>query len=153
MAKNITVQDAVAKWADRGSNSGDAVKRGVNAVTESPMEKAAAAQERYLAGVRRAVESGKYAERLRAVPLQEWKNAMINKGIPNMQNGYNVGKAKYQRFMQSFLPYARQVSEEIKQMPKGTLQQAKDRSNRAIERFWEWGRMGNVAPPPRPVGG
>lgn len=151
MAKSLTVAQVVEKWAKNGAGSGEAVKAGVNAVQESPMEKAAAAQDRWVAGVQRAAQSGKYAANLRAVSLSDWKNMMINKGIPNMQNGYAQGKAKFQRFMNEFLPYARDVSQQIKQMPRGTLQQSIDRARKTIELMAEFKNRRAVAPMPRPI--
>lgn len=150
MPTQLNAQQVVQRWADRGSASGDTVRAGVNAVTESPMEKAAAAKDRWLQGVQRAAQNGKYENNLRAVSLQDWKTAMLNKGIPNMQNGYAQGKAKFQRFMNAFLPFARQVSDEVKQMPKGTIQQSIDRARHVIQRFHEWGQTnGGQAPAPR----
>lgn len=149
MAKRLTVAQVVQRWQDRGAASGDTVKAGVNAVTESPMEKAAARKDAWLAGVQRAAQSGKYENNLRAVSLQDWKNAMLNKGIPNMQNGYTNGKAKFQRFMSEWLPYAQQISQAVKAMPKGTLQQGIDRATAAIKMAADF-RRGNIAPPPRP---
>lgn len=127
MARSITVAQVADRWAQRGANSGDTVKAGVNAVTESPMEKAAAAKQRYLDGVNRAVQSGKYEERLRAVSLADWRKAMIDKGIPNMRTGYEAGKEKFRRFMEAFLPYVREGAARIRQMRKGTLQDSIDR--------------------------
>lgn len=150
MPRNLTVAQVVQRWADRGSQSGDAVRAGVNGVQESPMEKAANAQDRWVQGCQRAAQSGKFAANLRAVSLTDWKNAMIQKGIPNMQNGYANGRRKFERFMNEFLPYARQVSAEIRAMPRGTLQQSIDRSRRTIELMAEF-RNRRQAPPPRPV--
>jgi len=112
---------------------------GVNAVTESPMEKAALKADAYLAGVQRAVQSGKYAANLRKVTLSDWKQAMLKKGIQNMQNGYMNSKAKFTRFMTDFLPFARSVSDQIKAMPKGTIQQGKDRMMKVIDLMAGWG--------------
>jgi hypothetical protein len=153
MAKRLTVAQVVQRWADRGAASGDTVRNGVNAVTESPMEKAAARKDAWLAGVQRAAQSGKYENNLRAVSLQDWKQSMLNKGIANMQNGYTNGKAKFTRFMNEWMPYAQQISDQIKQMPKGTLQQGIDRATAAIRMAAAFKRGTNYAPMPRPAGG
>lgn len=154
MAKRISVAEAVQRWSERGAASGDRVTAGVNAVTESPMEKAAARKDAWMEGVRRAFNSGKYENNLRAVSLNDWKQAMLKKGVPNMQNGYQQGKAKFQRFMTEWLPYAQQISENVKVMPKGTLQQGIDRAVAAIRMAAEFRRGGNLpAPAPRPLGG
>lgn len=152
MPSNLTSQQIVQKWADRGAASGETVKAGVNAVTTAPGQLAAQQKALWLQRVTAAAD--KWANNVAAVSLNEWKTAMLNKGIPNMQNGYANGRAKFQRFMNAFLPYARQVSADIKAMPKGTIQQSKDRSNRAIDMFHNWKLQGGgIAPAPRPVGG
>ena len=124
MAKALTAQQVAERWSQRGSNSGETVRAGVASVQENPAEKAAAAKDRWLAGVQRAAQNGKYEAKLRQVTLADWKNAMINKGIPNMQNGYTVAKAKFARFMEQWLPYVRQGAAQIRMMPKNNLDQS-----------------------------
>ena len=124
MAKALTTQQVVDRWAARGAASGDTVTRGVNAVTDSPTEKAAQAKQRWIDGVNRAAQSGRYEQGLRRVTLQEWRDAMIKKGVPNMVNGYTNGKAKFQRFMETFLPYVREGAARVRAMPKGTIDQS-----------------------------
>lgn len=147
MAKSITADEVVRKWQERGANSAATVRAGVQAVTESPMEKAAARKDAYLAGVQRAVASGKYEARLRAVSLQSWKDAMLGKGIQNMQTGYaDAGNSrKFLAFMREFLPYVRQGAATVRAMPKGTLQQSIDRAAAMIRHNAAFRRAGGGA--------
>jgi hypothetical protein len=153
MASNLTPQQIVQRWADRGSTSQDTVRAGVNAVTESPTEKAAARSDYWLRRLNEPGTRRKYEDNLRAVSLSMWKQAMIVKGIPNMQTGYANGREKFQRFMNAFLPFARQVGDEVRAMPRGNIQQSIDRARHVIMRFHEWGQTGGgQAPMPRQVG-
>ena len=120
------------KWADRLGRAADSVKNGVNSTTVSPTELAAQAKDRWIAGVQRAAEEGRFEEGLRSVSLSDWQKAMINKGIPNMQTGAREGVTKVEKFMRDFLPFAANVSETIKSMPKGTLQDSIARAETAI---------------------
>lgn len=133
MAQN---PNAVAKlWSERMQAAGQKMKDGVNAVTSSPMEAAAAAKDRWIAGVNKAAQEGTFEDGLRSVSLAEWKQAMTEKGVANMQTGARASVPKVERFLRDFLPYAESVSEEIKSMPKGTLADSIARSTAAITKL------------------
>lgn len=127
---------AVAKlWSERMQSAGPKMKDGINAVQTSPTELAAQAKDRWIAGVNKAAAEGKYEDGLREVTLSDWKAAMIDKGVANMQTGARAAVSKVERFMRDFLPYAESVSEEIKSMPKGTLADSIARSTAAITKM------------------
>lgn len=138
MAANPTT--VAQKWASRMAGSGEAMKAGVAAVTTAPTELAAQAKDRYLAGVMRAAEEGKFEEGLRAVSLSDWQRAMTNKGVPNMQTGAREGVTKVEKFMRDFLPFAEQVSQEIAAMPKGSLEDSIARARAAITKMASYRR-------------
>lgn len=128
MAKNLTAEQIVKIWAERGANSADAVRAGVNAVTENPAAKAAAAVDLWAANVAKAKD--KFRQSLEKVTLQDWKQAMLGKGLQNMQNGYNdkQNQNKFAAFMREFLPHVRAGAAQVKLMRKGTLQDGIDRA-------------------------
>lgn len=130
MAKAITAQQVMAKWAAAGANSENTVRAGVQAVNESPTAKAAARVDAWVAGVQRSRD--KFVNNLQAVSLQDWKNAMLGKGLQNMVNGYNdrFNQQKFLNFMNQFLPYVREGAQRVRMMPKNNLQ---DSINRAAE--------------------
>lgn len=119
MAKT-SPQDAVKKWSQNLSNARPAIEAGVRAVTVAPTQSAANKVDKYQAGVQRAVESGKYQRGLQAVTLQQWQQAMINKGVSRLQNGVKEGESKVLAFMTEFLPYAQRVSDTVRAMPDTT---------------------------------
>lgn len=110
------------------------VKAGIAAVTESPGDKAAAAADRYAAGVAKAVETGRYAEGCRSVSLEEWKRLATEKAS-RIQQGVKEAEGKMVNFLAQLLPYAQQVKREIASMPKGTLADSIARSTAAIEKM------------------
>lgn len=118
MAKSVS--DVVAKWQRNLSAASQTIRDGVNAVTTSPTELAAQQKTRYVEGVQRAAESGKWEQGLRSVSLQDWKDKMLNVGIDRINKGVQQAVPKVTRFMQQFLPYVAQVSKDIQAMPKGT---------------------------------
>ena len=117
------------------SGSTAQIRDGVNAVTESPMEKAAANEAGYLAGVQRAVESGKWAASLRRVDLATWKKNFLEKGIPRIASGAQAAKPKLVAFYTEFFPFLDTVERQIAQMPKVTLQDSINRATAAITKI------------------
>jgi hypothetical protein len=152
MAKAITPDEVMKKWAENGANSQAVVRAGVNAVTESPTAKAAARVDAWVQGVQRAKE--KFVNACNAVSLNDWKQAMLGKGLQNMQTGYNDAgsQRKYLQFMRSFLPYVRSGAAQVRQMPKGTLADSIKRAEFMIRWNADYRNNFNVAPMPRPVG-
>ena len=115
--------DVAQRWANNLSAAGQKIKDGVNAVTESPMAKAAARQDAWVQGVQRARDDGSYAAGLNKVSLSDWKTAMINKGIPRIGTGATSAVPKMTSFMASFLPYVQQGQQMLQSMPRGDLSQ------------------------------
>lgn len=118
-----TPQQAADSWARGMSSSAEKMKAGVNAVTESPTAAAARASDRYLQGIQRAVSSGKWAAGLNSVSLQDWKQSMLDKGIPRVATGAQAAKGKMQNFLAQFLPYVKAGVDQINSsMPRGDLE-------------------------------
>lgn len=133
MAKQYNAQAIAQLWASRAQSAGDRMKAGIQAVTENPAEKAAAAAPQWLAGVQRAAADGSFQRGLQAVTLSDWKAAMTNKGVPNMQTGVREAVPKMTRFLTDFLPFAAQVSDQIAAMPKGSKEDSRARMNAAFD--------------------
>lgn len=115
--------DVATKWANNLSQSTQAMTQGVQSVTTAPTQLAAQNLNGYLAGVNKAVSSGKMAQALNKVSLSDWQNAMTTKGIPRVASGAAAAKPKFQSFMQSFLPYLQQGVQQLQNQPRGTLEQ------------------------------
>lgn len=118
---------AANKWVQGMANSGDAMKRGVSAVTVSPGQSAAAAADKWLSKVTQAKD--KFARRVGAVSLSQWQNAMTTYGINRVAQGAQAKQQKMQSFMSEFLPYLKSGVDQVHSMPKTTLE---DGINRAV---------------------
>lgn len=121
MAKRLSVQAVLGKWVrNAGSQQAqDSYKAGIASVTEAPGAKAAAAVDKYEAGVMRAVETGKFAQRVGSVTLADWKaSAEANAG--KLKDGVKKGERKMQSFLTEYLPFVSGVSAEIQSMPSTT---------------------------------
>lgn len=130
MPKNVA--QSVEKWKRQMSTAGESVKTGVNAMTESPGVKAAAAKDKYVRRVNEAANDGTYEAGQMSYSLQEYKDAVINKGVSNMMTGASKLSARAQRAMQEQFAYANQVSDQVAGMPTGTLEEALAKSAAAI---------------------
>lgn len=133
MAKRmLSAQAVAAKWAARMAGAGENMKAGVQAVTDNPAQAAIAAKDRWVSGIQRAAQEGSYEDGLAGVTTESWKSDMINKGIPNMQNGARAAQPKVAKVFGPLLAHAAQVSAEVQAMPKGTLQDGLNRAVAAI---------------------
>ena len=87
-----------------------------------------------------AVTSGRYVNALNRVTLQDWQNAMLNKGLRNYTNGVQNISASAQKAMADQQQYAEQIKNEIASMPKTTEQDAEDRAIAAIRKMRAYGK-------------
>jgi len=132
-------QQVSQKWSRNLSGATQSITDGVNAVTQAPGVAAAAQQQAMLAKLTAAVQSGKWAARVSAVGLNDWKTAMTTKGIQRVASGAQAAEPKMAKFLTDFLPVAAQVSQEVSAMPKVTIEDSVNRSATAIRRFAAWG--------------
>ncbi len=120
--RNITPQQFAEKWDRRLKAAIPDIRNGIERLTENPCQKAVQAQEKMKAKLIEAIDSGKWARRLSAVTLDEWKKAVLQKGIPNISAGADLAVPKVQDFAAQLLQYERQVIAEIDRMPTLTLE-------------------------------
>lgn len=131
----LTPKQAAEKQVRNLSNSVEDIRRGVDAVTESPMEKAAANSQGYLAGIQRAVQSGKWQAGLRRVTLQTWKENFKSKGIPRIAQGAQAAQAKLEAFYSDFFPFLDTAAADVNKMPKVTLEDSINRASAMIRKI------------------
>ena len=124
----ITPEQFAEKHARRLKGAVDDIRAGVMAVTESPTAKAAAKQDKMLARLQEAVQSGKWAARLRAVPLDEWKDKTINLGINRIAAGIDAAHGKQVAFAGKLLPFESNLKTTIDKMPDLTLEDSISRA-------------------------
>ena len=125
-----TPAQVAANWKNGMANSTDKLKQGINNVTEAPTQKAAARADAYLAGVQRAVTDRKWQAGLERVTLQDWKTAMLNKGVNRVATGAANAEGKFAEFMTQFLPF---LAAGVSQLPpRGTIDQNIDRATRMM---------------------
>lgn len=118
MAQNP--QAVADKWASRLSASTTEITNGVNAVTTAPGQLAAAQKDLWLAKVMQSKD--KWANNVGRVTLGEWKQKMLEVGVPRIASGANANKPKMAAFMTQFLPHVEAGAQMVKAMPKMNLE-------------------------------
>jgi len=135
-----TPQQASEKWRDRLKASTVEIQRGVEAVTVSPMEQAAANEAKYLNGVQEAVSSGKWRRGLLGVSLAEWKTAMLTKGLQRLGLGADAAQPKVQAFYEELFPFQDRVVANINAMPDVTFEDSVNRVTAYMREMREFRR-------------
>ena len=120
MAK-LTAVEFQEKHARRLKAAVEDVRRGIDRVTENPCEKAAAKQDKMLTNLTAAISSGKWANGLKRVSLEEWKSKARDIGVNRVAAGIDAAKDKVVAFAEDLLPHIDRGLEKVKGMPDITL--------------------------------
>jgi uncharacterized lipoprotein YddW (UPF0748 family) len=135
MPVRVTPEQYADKHNRRLKAAIEDVRTGVQRVTESPTIKAAAHQDKMLAELTRAVQSGKWAQRLKAVTLEDWRAKMIDKGVPRIASGIDAARPKVVAFATELINYENTVLAEIDRMPELTIEDSIARATQWIRRM------------------
>jgi len=124
----VNAQQAADNWVAGLGQSQKKMTDGINAVSVAPTQLAIAAISRQVEGVIRAAQEGRTEAGLARVSLQDWKNAMLQKGVQRVASGAVAAKPKFAGFMGEFLPHVQSVVAGLP--PRGNTEQ---NINRAVE--------------------
>lgn len=118
----VTASQAAEKWARNLRASTTDVQQGVQGVTTAPTQQAAAKIDKMRQNFNAAIDDGKVSRGLGRVTLEQWKSAMIDKGIPRLGAGADAAKPKLANFMSEFLPHLDAGVATVARMPDMTLE-------------------------------
>lgn len=133
-------------WSNGMNNSLDRMRAGVNAVQEAPGTRAVAAMAKMRANWLRALDEGKWTRGVTAVTVQQWQQAMINKGIPRIADGVRGAQNKVTNFAQQLLAFETALQGRVRQMPNVTVADRRARMNAWFDGMQTFRR--NQAPSP-----
>lgn len=128
------------KWASNLGAATQSITDGVNAVSTAPG--AAAARQKQAWVQRTTASADKWAARVSAVTLEDWRSATITKGIPRVASGAQQAQPKMQQFMQEFLPHVERVAQQVRAMPKLSLEDSIARATAQIRGNAQFRRSG-----------
>jgi len=117
------------KQIRRLSAAGPDIRRGVEAVTDNPCDKAADASADWQAKMSLPATRARFESGLRRVSLPEWKRKMLEVGVGRVAQGAEAARSKIEKFASEFLPHVYEGAAKVKAMPGLTLE---DGINRAV---------------------
>ena len=120
MAK-LTATEFQEKHSRRLKAAVEDVRRGIDRVTVSPTEKAAAKQDKMLSNLTASVQNGKWAAGLKRVSLEDWKRKARDIGVNRIAAGIDGARDKVIAFAEELLPHIDRQKAKIAAMPDVTL--------------------------------
>lgn len=133
-----TPQQTARKWQSRLKGATTEIREGVQAVERSPMEAAASNPEKWLNGVQQSAV--KWANRLRAVPLETWKQRTVDIGIGRIPAGVDAAVSDMEGFFGELADYQTRIDRELNDMADVTLEDAIARMTHQVRRMSEFSR-------------
>lgn len=128
MPVRVTADQASEKWKNRLSAATAEITAGVNRVTVSPGQQAAAKADKWFQAVTDSRE--KWRRNTGRVSLDDWKNMMLNVGVQRIAAGATAKQSKMTAFMNEFIPHLEQGLQKVNAMPDNTFE---ERVQKAVE--------------------
>lgn len=124
MARTVRVSATqfAEKWGRRLSGATQDIRAGVERVDTSPTALAALKQDKMLQKITESIVSGKWARGLARVSLQEWRDAVINKGLGRIPAGVSAATSKMQEFGRQLIDHENAGLGMIEGLPDVTLE-------------------------------
>jgi len=124
---NISADQIARNWQNGMTGAVSKIVAGVNAVTESPGVKAAAAANKAAANYAAAVASGRFAAAQQSYTLADWKSKTAQKVQERMAGGVAAAGGKALRFATWLIPALNDVATIVDAMPSMTFQDSINR--------------------------
>lgn len=121
MAK-VTPQEYAEKWGRRLKGSTEDIRRGANRVTEAPGVAAARQQDLMLSKLTESITSGLWAQQVSAVSLEDWKKALMEKGVGRIAAGVDAATPAQQQMATRLLAAVDASMAEANRTPRGSLE-------------------------------
>lgn len=118
----LTAAQWLDKWSRRLQAAGPDITAGVNRVQTAPGIAAAAAAPTMLANLTTSVTSGAWAARVSAIPLQQWKDSMNNKGVSRIATGVTQAVSTKGNAIATFLSAVDAAVADANTTPRGSLE-------------------------------
>lgn len=118
----LSAQEIADKWAKRTVAAIPDTQKGVDNVTVAPTQLAAAKQDKWLAGITAAAQTGKWKSKLEKVSLEDWKTKTKQKIGERMSGGVNASIGKRERFDQANIQVLNEILPKVANMPDLTLE-------------------------------
>lgn len=132
MSVRVTAEEFQEKHARRLKASEPDIRAGIGRVSVAPGVEAAKKVDKLRSRLLARIDDGTWSDRVKAVPLEDWKMKAINKGIPRIATGIDGAKDKVTNFAKQLLPAVESAQTKVKAMPDLTLEDMITRSSTFI---------------------
>lgn len=122
MPVKVTPTEYAELWASRLGAATERIRMGVEKVTEAPGVKAAAAADKMRANILKSLDDGRWQAEVARVPLSEWKEKMLTKGVPRVRAGAEAAKPEMNAFAKELFTHIEGEQAKIKSMASVTLE-------------------------------
>ena len=124
----LTPSEAREKHAKNLKASIEEIRKGIDRVTVAPGTQAAAKQDKMQTRLNEALSSGKWARRVAATTLEDWKRAAKDKGVSRISGGIDAAASKVESFYSELFPYEESLQGKVKGMSDVTLEDSISRA-------------------------
>lgn len=121
MPVKLTAPEFAAQWKQRLDAATDRITTGVGKVTEAPGKRAAASADKMRARLLESLDTGRWQGAVAKVSVEDWKKAMVEKGIPRIRAGTAGAVPQMEAFAREFFPHLEAGIARIRAMPSVTL--------------------------------
>lgn len=138
----LTAKQVTEKHARRLKGAVEDMRIGVDNVTVNPMTKAIAKIPKMRANLLKAIDDGKVERGMKRVSLDDWKGAMIDRGIPRVAAGVDAAAVKIEDFYGELLPHIDKAKASIERLPDVSLEDSINRMSTFIREMAKFKRKG-----------
>jgi len=125
----VSPEEFAEKWSRRLKSATEDIRKGVEKLDKSPTELAIKKKEKLKQRLIEAIDSGRWERGLQRVTLEDWKRAMISKGLNRIPAGVDEATPKVAEFGKALLSHIEGGQKAIESMPDLTLE---DNINRMV---------------------
>lgn len=129
----VTPEEFAERWGRGLTGNIEKMRTGVENVTVAPGVSAAAKADKWHAAISAPSTKAKWKERVGAVPLEVWQQAMINKGLNRIADGVENAGPKMVDYGTKLIAHQNRLLVELDGLPDITLEDS-------IKRMTTWVR-------------
>lgn len=118
----VTPSEYAEKWSRRMKGSTEDIRRGVEKVTEAPGAAAARQAQLMLAKLTESITSGRWAQAVGAIGVQEWKDSITRKGLQRIAAGVDNATPQQAEMASKLLASVDAAVAKVNQTPRGDLE-------------------------------
>jgi len=136
----LTAAEAAEKWGRRLKGATEDIRKGVDRVTEAPGAKAAAKKDKWVAKMTDGNTQDKWARRVGAVPLEDWKHQMKDVGVGRIAAGVDAEVPDMGSFYSEVFPHIESGQKAVEGMADITLEDSISRMTSFVRHMSKFSR-------------